>query len=51
LILVLPLFASILANATGIAFGALLMIPAFVLAARVALFRSDTKTAQAQSHA
>jgi arabinofuranan 3-O-arabinosyltransferase len=51
LILVLPLFASILANATGIALGALFMIPAFVLAARVALFRSDTKTAQAQSHA
>lgn len=51
LILVVPLFASILANATGIAFGALFLIPGFALAAWVALFEAENKIAPAQSHA
>ena len=51
LILVVPLLASILANATGISLGALCMVPAFVLAARAALFETEDKTAQAQSRA
>ncbi len=50
LILVVPLFASILANATGIALGALFLIPAFVLVARVALFEAES-TARARSPA
>lgn len=51
LILVVPLFASIFANTTGIAFGALFLIPGFALAACAALFEAESNTAQAQSRA
>jgi hypothetical protein len=51
LILIVPLFASILANTTGIALGALFLIPGFVLAARAALSGAASKVVQAQSRA
>jgi hypothetical protein len=51
LVLIVPLFASIVANTTGIALGALFLIPAFAIAARVAVFEAQGKTAQARSHA
>lgn len=51
LILIVPLFAAMLANTTGLALGALFMIPAFVLEVRFAFGAPVSVSVAAQSRA